>query len=79
MEVPDEKDGVQVSPIDSTLRIFHKENNLWKNDKALTTNGTPDYYYSSWGSFSPDGKYYATVRIKPAPKHYVYYVESSPK
>ena len=79
MEVPDEKDGRQTSPTDSTLSIYHRDNNLWANDRQLTTNGTPDYYYSSWGSFSPDGRYYATVRIVPAPKHYVYYVESSPK
>jgi len=79
MEVPDEKDGRQTSPTDSTIVIYHRDNNLWANDRQLTTNGTPDYYYSSWGSFSPDGRYYATVRIVPAPKHYVYYVESSPK
>ena len=90
MEVPDEKDGIQQSPTDTTLTIFHRDDNLWlrcKNPVAaqdvtemkLTTNGTPTNYYSSWGSFSPDGRYYATVRIKPAPKHYVYYVESSPK
>lgn len=85
MEVPDEKDGWQQSP-DGTLAIFHKDNNLWicpSNDRsqgrALTTNGDSTYYYSGWGRFSPDGKYYATVRIKPAPKHYVYYVESSPR
>ena len=86
MEVPDEKDGRQTSPKDSTITIYHHDNNLWKSSPLgekeeipLTTNGTADYYYSSWGTFSPDGRYYATVRIKPAPKHYVYYVESSPK
>ena len=82
MEVPDEKDGIQTSP-DRKTQVFHKENNLWvKQDgleRALTTNGDSTYYYSAWGSFSADGRYYATVRIKPAPKHYVYYVESSPK
>ena len=45
----------------------------------MTVNGTPDNYYSAWGEFSPDGKYFATVRIKPAPKHYIYYIESSPQ
>ena len=84
MEVPDEKDGVQRTP-DGRGEIFHKENNLWirsvadpEDARALTTNGDSSYYYSSYGSFSPDGRYYATVRIKPAPKRYVYYVESSP-
>ena len=83
MEVPDEKDGRQRSPADSLLTIFHRDNNLWTRkdgqEQPLTTNGDSAYYYSSWGSFSPDGRYYATVRIKPAPKHYVYYVESSPQ
>ena len=82
MEVPDEKDGWQRSPADSTLFIFHRDNNLWVRqgdaDRQLTTNGDSTYYYSAWGRFSPDGRYYATVRIKPAPKRYVYYVESMP-
>ncbi len=82
MEVPDEKDATATSP-DGQVQIFHRNHNLWTRrngqEQPLTTNGDTTYYYSSWGSFSPDGKYYATVRIKPAPKHYVYYVESSPK
>ena len=78
MEVPDEKDGVQRSP-DGRDSIYHQDNNLWMNGRPLTTNGDSAYYYSAWGSFSPDGRYFATVRIKPAPKHYVYYVESSPR
>ena len=81
MEVPDEKDGRQTSP-DGRIQVFHRDNNLWLLDDGhevpLTTNGDSAFYYSSWGTFSPDGRYYATVRIKPAPKHYVYYVESSP-
>ena len=71
-----------MSPTDSTLSVFHRDNNLWirqgQDVKPLTTNGDSTYYYSAWGSFSPDGRYYATVRIKPAPKRYVYYVESMP-
>ena len=81
MEVPDEKDGMRLSP-DGKTRIFCRDNNLWTTQgdetKPLTTNGDSTYYYSAWGSFSADGRYFATVRIKPAPKHYVYYVESSP-
>ncbi len=82
MVVRDEKDGVIDSP-DKKVRIFFRDNNLWKSsegvEQPLTTNGDSTYYYSSWGSFSSDGRYYATVRIKPAPKRFVYYVESSPK
>ena len=83
MEVPDEKDGFRQSPVDSTLSVFHRDNNLWTRrngtEEPLTTNGDSSYYYSAWGTFSDDGRYFATVRIKPALKHYVYYVESSPK
>ena len=82
MEVPDEKDGFRMSP-DGKVMVFHKGNNLWTKqdglERPLTTNGDSLYYYSAWGCFSADGRYYATVRIKPAPKHYVYYVESSPR
>ncbi len=82
MEVLDEKDAVVSSP-DKKIQIFHRDNNLWTrsegSEQPLTTDGDSTYYYSSWGSFSADGRYYATVRIKPAPKRYVYYVESSPK
>ncbi len=85
MEVPDEKDGWQHTP-DGKYVVFHRDNNLWISPsdsmsaaRPLTTNGDSTYYYSSWGRFSPDGRYFATVRIKPAPKHYVYYVESSPR
>ena len=84
MEVPDEKDGTRRSP-DGQTTIFHRDNDLWAstpNDTLghqLTHDGDSAYYYSAWGSFSPDGRYYATVKIKPAPKRYVYYVESSPR
>ena len=82
-EVPDEKRGWQVSPVDSMLVVFHRDNNLWTrrghDEKPLTTDGDSAGYYSGWGSFSPDGRYYATVRITPAPKRYVYYVEALPR
>ncbi len=91
MEVPDEKEGVQKSPDGTTLIVAH-DNNLWvraaaperpndaaqEGEKALTTDGVDTCYYSAWGSFSDDGKYFATTKIKPAPKHYVYYVEAVP-
>jgi len=69
---------------DGKVQVYGKDNNLYvKNsetgeESALTTDGNENFYYSSWGSFSSDGKYYATVRIKPAPKRYVTYVNSSP-
>lgn len=83
MEVPDEKDGRSESP-DRKSTIFFKDNNLYlsnnsdKTERQLTSDGTETYYYSSYGNWSGDGKYYATVKIKPAPKRYVYYINSSP-
>jgi len=84
MEVPDEKDGRAVSPVDSTLSVIHKGNNLFLHngatdaDTQLTTDGQDTCYYSSWGTWSEDGHYYATVLIKPAPKRFVTYTLSSP-
>ena len=69
---------------DGKTQIFGKDNNLYlrntetNEETALTTDGNEQFYYSSWGSFSSDGKYYATVKIKPAPKRYITYVNSSP-
>lgn len=87
MEVPDEKDGQSRKHGEEGKNsyIFHKDNNLYlKNQKdstetQLTFDGVDTCYYSVWGSWSSDNKYYATVKIKPAPKHYVTYTLSSPK
>lgn len=84
MEVLDEKDGSAVSPVDSSLCVVFRDNNLFlrnkttKEDVQLTFDGTETCYYSSWGTWSEDGKRYATVMIKPAPKHFVTYTLSSP-
>ena len=85
MEVLDEKDGRAESPVKKNTFIIHKNNDLYlvhgddeANAVRLTNDGTDTCYYSSWGTWSKDGKYYATVLIKPAPKHYVTYTLSSP-
>lgn len=87
MEVPDEKEGQShkqgVAGKDEYL--FHKDNNLYLKNKQrdtetqITFDGTDSCYYSIWGTWSPDNKYYATVKIKPAPKRYVTYTLSSPR
>jgi len=84
MEVLDEKDGRAESPADKNLCIIHKGGNLFLHnnttdaDIQLTADGVDTCYYSSWGTWSKDGRYYATVLIKPAPKRYVTYTLSSP-
>lgn len=84
-EVRDEKDGRAESPVDKGTFMIHKDNNLYlvkgednTNAKQVTADGVDTCYYSSWGRWSKDGKYYATVLIKPAPKHFVTYTQSSP-
>lgn len=86
MEVRDEKDGRAESPVKKGAFMIHKDNNLYIQtaDDSLTQpmqvtfDGVDTCYYSSWGSWSKDGRYYATVLIKPAPKRYVTYTLSSP-
>lgn len=85
MVVRDEKDGEATSPKDTSKCMVFKNNNLYlaqtsNHDVAtqITTDGTDTCYYSSWGSWSADGRYYATVMIKPAPKRFVNYTLSSP-
>ncbi|MBO7592381.1 MAG: prolyl oligopeptidase family serine peptidase [Bacteroidaceae bacterium] len=86
MEVRDEKDGRAESPVNKGMIMVHRDNNLYlqtNNDSLtkptqVTFDGVDTCYYSSWGRWSKDGKYYATVLIKPAPKHYVTYTQSSP-
>ena len=94
MEVRDEKDGRSESPVNKGTFIIHKDNNLYlvsgqsahtaadaqepALSTPLTTDGVDTCYYSSWGRWSKDGKYYATVLIKPAPKRFVTYTLSSP-
>lgn len=84
MVVDDEKGfGPVVSP-DGSKTAYIKNSNVYVKDnatgseKALSIDGTDGNYYSSWISWSPDGKKVATCKIRPAEKRYVYYVESSP-
>ncbi len=85
MEVRDEKDGHAEHPVNKGTFMIHKDNNLYlasgekyENTMQVTFDGADTCYYSSWGRWSKDGRYYATVLIKPAPKHYVTYTQSSP-
>lgn len=76
--------GRRTASRDNRFAIFERDYNLFrvdnqtKEETQLTTDGSEKCYYSSWGSFSSDGKYYATTLITPAPRRYVTYVNSSP-
>ena len=84
MEVDDEKGSAPVPSPDGKWLAFIKNDNVFvrstdgKEERQLSTLGTAGNYYSSYIQWSPDGKYLATCRIRPAEKRYVYYVESSP-
>ncbi len=84
MEVPDEKEGATPMHDNVGKEMIHKDNNLYlKNTKdntevQITTDGVDSCYYSIWGQWSKDNRYYATVKIKPAPKRFVTYTRSSP-
>ncbi len=84
MVVPDEKEGATQMRDNIGKEMIHKDNNLFLRDiktseeKQITLDGTDTCYYSVWGEWSKDNRYYATVKIKPAPKRFVTYTRSSP-
>ena len=85
MEVDDEKGNRPVVSPDGKLQAYIKNDNVCisdrngKNERVLSNDGTLGNYYSSRIQWSPNGKFVATVRIRPVEKRFVYYVESSPK
>lgn len=84
MEVDDEKTADPVPSPDGKYVAFIKNDNIYVKEiatgkeKALSLDGTLGNYYSSYIRWSPDSKKVAACKIRPVPKRYVYYVESSP-
>lgn len=84
MEVDDEKGGAPVTSPDGKWTAYIKNENVYVRptaggqERQLSIDGTLGNYYSSYIRWSPDSKRVATVRIRPAKKRFVYYVESSP-
>ena len=85
MEVDDERGGDDVTSPDGKWVAFVRDNNVWarcvsdRRERQLSFDGTEGFYYSSWLQWSPDSRKVMSCRLRPAPKHYVYYVESSPR
>ncbi len=84
MEADDEDKGEPSPSPDGQTIAFIKDYNICVKDLAsgaetmLTFDGTAGNYYSAYIHWSPDGKKVAAWKFRPAPKRYVYYVESSP-
>ena len=85
MVVSDEKDFPPVPSPDGKYVAFIRNHNVAVRNVAtgevreLSLDGALGNYYSSYIQWSPDSKYVLTNKLRPAEKHYVYYVESSPK
>ena len=73
-----------ISP-DSTEVAYIKEYNLYVRDrktgkeKQLSFDGSAGEFYSGYLVWSPDSKKIAINKVRPNKKHYIYFVESSPK
>lgn len=79
MTVDPENDECGDTHLNRDLVLSWKQNNLFLGERQLTTDGVDTFYYSIHATLSPDGKYIATTKIKPAPKHMITYVNSSPR
>ena len=85
MVVSDEKDFPPVPSPDGKYVAFIRNHNVAVRNVAtgevreLSLDGALGNYYSSYIQWSPDSKYVLVNKLRPAEKHYVYYVESSPK
>ncbi|MDP4269828.1 MAG: DPP IV N-terminal domain-containing protein [Bacteroidota bacterium] len=80
----DEREGAPVQSPDGKQTAFIKNYNVYikenatGKEKALSNDGSNGEYYSAYLSWSPDSKKVAAMKIRPAEKHFIYFVESSP-
>ncbi len=80
----DEREGAPVQSPDGKLTAFIKNQNVYVKEnatgkeKALSNDGSNGEYYSAYLYWSPDSKKVAAMKIRPAEKHFIYFVESSP-
>jgi len=82
--VDQEREGKPIPSPDKKLTAYPKDNNLYIKDvktgqeKALTSDGTKDDYYSSNIDWSHNSKKLAVMRIHAADIRTLYLIESSP-
>ncbi|MFH0762048.1 MAG: DPP IV N-terminal domain-containing protein [Bacteroidota bacterium] len=83
-ESRDELEGKPVVSPDSIREAFIQDFNVWvsdrdgKNKTKLSNDGTAGFFYSSYMHWSPDSKKLVAIKFRPAAKHMINYVESSP-
>jgi dipeptidyl aminopeptidase/acylaminoacyl peptidase len=79
-----EREGEPLISPDKKLSVFTRNSNLYVKDiatgvdKALSTDGTKDDYYSTNISWSPDSKKVAVMKIHAAGIRQITFIESSP-
>jgi dipeptidyl aminopeptidase/acylaminoacyl peptidase len=84
-EREDETDGKPVASPDSLWFALIKNYNVYLKDRKtnqefqLSYDGSAGDYYSSYLAWSPDSKHLAVNKIRKNEKHYIYFIESSPK
>lgn len=82
---PDELANNPVESPDRKWTAFIKNYNVYirsaedKKEYQLSYDGGLGEYYSSYFIWSPDSKKLISNRVKPAEKHMIYYIESSPE
>jgi dipeptidyl aminopeptidase/acylaminoacyl peptidase len=80
----EDKTGKPTPSPDGKKEAFIRENNVWvkdlSNDKTMqiSLDGAPGEYYSVHIYWSPDGTKLACVRVRPAEKRIIQFIESSP-
>jgi len=80
----DELSGDAVSSPDDKWEAFiedfnvHVRNKKTREEHRLSYDGGIGLYYSSFMEWSPDSKKIMAYKVKPAEKHMIHYVESSP-
>ncbi|OFY66749.1 MAG: peptidase S9 [Bacteroidetes bacterium RBG_13_42_15] len=81
----DELTGNPVESPDKKWTAYIKNYNIYirssgdKKEYQLSFDGALGEYYSSVIKWSPDSRKLAAYRVKPAEKHMIYYIESSPE
>jgi dipeptidyl aminopeptidase/acylaminoacyl peptidase len=80
-----DRTGRPVYSPDSTRTAFLKNHNLYirtvktKAETQLSFDGSEGDYYSDLIRWSPDGRKIVAMKVRPAEKHLIYFVRSSPE